>query len=202
MTTPPAITGCILAGGQGRRLDGADKGLVMLGDRPLVAHCADRLRGQVSEVLISANRNQGAYRAYAANVFGDDIAGYAGPLAGLLGALGRASWPHVLTVPCDCPFLPTDLATRLAAALARADAEIAVARTAARLQPVFALVAVSLRDALDDYLASGERKIDRWFAARNTVEVTFEDVAAFANINTAEELAAAHDRLEHDDASP
>jgi molybdopterin-guanine dinucleotide biosynthesis protein A len=123
-------------------------------------------------------------------VFPDDIAGFAGPLAGLHAALARAEHPLVATVPCDSPFLPTDLVARLYAALAEHGAELAVARTFDQPHPVFCLCRTSVLPNLTQYLAGGGRKIDAWYASLNTVEVAFDDEAeAFANINTPEELS-------------
>lgn len=189
------ITGCILAGGEGRRLGGADKGLVELAGEPLVAHCLARLRPQVDAVVISANRNLATYRDFGVPVFDDAREDYAGPLAGVLGALRRAQTRHVVTAACDSPFLPTDLAARLHDALHAAAGEIAVVVTAGRLQPVFALYEVTLADALSDYLDAGGRKIDTWMRQHRLVEVVFDEAEAFMNINTPEDLAAAARRL-------
>lgn len=189
------ITGCILAGGEGRRLGGADKGLVELAGEPLVAHCLARLRPQVGALVISANRNLETYRAFGVPVFDDAREDYAGPLAGCLGALRRADTPYVVTAACDSPFLPADLAARLRDALLAEAGEIAVVVTAGRLQPVFALYDVKLADALAAYLDGGGRKIDTWMRRHRLVEVRFEDADAFVNINTPDDLAAAARRL-------
>ena len=121
ITTPrPAerrITGVLLAGGQGSRMGGVDKGLVELAGRPMAAHALARLAPQVDELIINANQNLAAWQAFGHPVFGDDIGGFAGPLAGLHAALVRARHPLVVTAPCDSPFLPADLVERLATAL-------------------------------------------------------------------------------------
>ena len=114
MASPADITGCILAGGEGRRLGGADKGLVELAGEPLVAHCLARLRPQVDALVISANRNLETYRGFGVPVFDDAREDYAGPLAGCLGALRRADTRYVVTAACDSPFLPTDLVSACA----------------------------------------------------------------------------------------
>lgn len=183
------ITGVLLAGGQGSRMGGVDKGLVMLGGRPMAAHALERLAPQVDEILINANRNLEQWAAFGYPVFGDQVDGFAGPLAGLHAALQHAQHALVLTVPCDSPFLPSDLARRLADGLVRADADLAVAHTFTQAHPVFCLCRRALADHLGAYLAGGGRKIDRWYASLNVVEVAFDDVeAAFRNINTPAEL--------------
>ncbi len=186
------ITGVLLAGGQGNRMGGVDKGLVPLAGRPMAAHVLARLAPQVDEVIINANQNADAWAAFGYPVFGDEIGGYAGPLAGLHAALSRAKYALVATAPCDSPFLPDDLVARLAAALHAAGADLAVARTFDQPQPVFCLCRRELAAHLGDFLAAGGRKIDRWYSSLKVEEVPFDDdEAAFRNINTREELAEA-----------
>jgi molybdopterin-guanine dinucleotide biosynthesis protein A len=186
------VTGVVLAGGLGRRMGGADKGLLPLGSRPMVEQVIERFRPQVDELLISANQNLERYAAFGHRVIPDAVAGYAGPLAGLERALALAAHELVASVPCDSPFLPTDLVARLRAALAAQHAQLAVARTPDGPHPVFCLCRRELHAGLRDYLAAGGRKIDRWYGALRIVEVPFDDQAqAFGNINTRDELAAA-----------
>ncbi|MFZ1573772.1 MAG: molybdenum cofactor guanylyltransferase MobA [Chromatiaceae bacterium] len=178
------ITGVILAGGRARRMGGQDKGLIPLGGRPLVAWIIEALRPQVGRILINANRNTEAYAALGYPVVGDLIAGYQGPLAGIATAMAVAETPWILTLPCDGPYPPPDLAQRLAAALTQADTEIAVARDAERLQPVHALLPVALAPSLHRYLAAGERRIDTWYAQHRLALADFSDCPlGFANLN-------------------
>lgn len=184
------VTGLILAGGQGRRMGGVDKGLQPLRARPLVAWVLERLAPQVDEVVINANQNQAAYARLGPRIVSDRIGGFAGPLAGLQAGLAAAAYPLVATVPCDSPFLPGDLVARLRDALERERADLAVARTGDQPHPVFCLVRTSVAPSLDAFLAGGGRKIDAWYAALAVVEVPFDDEAeAFSNINTRDELA-------------
>ncbi|HNV89759.1 molybdenum cofactor guanylyltransferase MobA [Thauera sp.] len=186
------ITGILLAGGQGSRMGGVDKGLVELAGRPMAAHALERLAPQVDALLINANQNLPAWQAFGHPVFGDDIGGFAGPLAGLHAGLLRAQHPFVVTAPCDSPFLPADLVERLAAALHAADAQLAVAKTFGQPHPVFCLCRRNLADHLGAFLAAGGRKIDRWYGSLKVVEVAFDDEeAAFRNVNTRDELAEA-----------
>jgi len=184
------VTGLVLAGGQGSRMGGVDKGLQTFRGRPMVAHAVERLAPQVDEILINANRNVEDYRRFGHRVISDEIAGFAGPLAGFERGLAHAAGELVATVPCDSPFMPADLVARLRAALEGAKADLAVAKTGAQVHPVFCLMRRSVQGSLTDFLASGQRKIDRWYAALAVVEVPFDDEAdAFLNINTREELA-------------
>ena len=184
------VTGIVLAGGQGRRMGSVDKGLQLLHGKPMVAHVLARLAPQVAEIIINANQNLEAYGGFGHRVVPDAIGGFAGPLAGLHAGLSSASHPLVLTAPCDSPFLPLDLLARLERELGKND--LAVAKTGNQPHPVFSLVRISVRDHLSDFLSSGGRKIDAWYATLNVIEVPFDDEAdAFRNINTREELDSA-----------
>ena len=185
------ITGVVLAGGQGRRMGGVDKGLVPLRGRPMVAWVLERLRPQVETVVINANQHQVTYGQWGDSVVADVIGGSAGPLAGLHAGLKAAMTPFVVTVPCDSPFLPTDLVARLAAARSAGDADLAVAKTHDQAHPVFALVRQTTLPHLEAFLANGGRKVDTWYASLRVVEVAFDDqTEAFSNINTRDELRA------------
>ena len=183
------ITGVVLAGGLGRRMGGIDKGLQELRGRPMVHWVVERLAPQVDELLINANQNTGRYAAFGHRVVPDEIPDFAGPLAGLHAALSAAAHPLVATAPCDSPFLPADLISRLFQALTATNADLAVARTFDQPHPVFCLCRRAVLPHLTEFLAGGGRKIDRWYATLKVVEVAFDDEAdAFENINTREEL--------------
>jgi molybdopterin-guanine dinucleotide biosynthesis protein A len=184
------VTGVVLAGGQGSRMGGVDKGLQPFRGMPMAAHAIERLAPQVDELLINANRNPEAYAVFGHRVIADEIEGFAGPLAGFERGLAHASGSLVVTVPCDSPFLPADLVARLRAALEAAGADLAVAKTGDQAHPVFSLMRRDVHASLEAFLASGQRKIDKWYAALRVVEVSFDDVEdAFRNINTRDELA-------------
>jgi molybdopterin-guanine dinucleotide biosynthesis protein A len=173
-------------------MGGVDKGLVELDGKPMVAHVLARLAPQVGDVMINANQNAERYGALGYPVVPDAVGGFAGPLAGLHAGMSAARGAFVVTVPCDSPFVPMDLVARLAAALEKAGGQLAVAKTFAQPHPVFALARRDVLPNLAAFLEAGGRKIDAWYAALATIEVSFDDEAdAFRNINTAEELAAA-----------
>jgi molybdopterin-guanine dinucleotide biosynthesis protein A len=183
------ITGLILAGGRGSRMGDSDKGLQLFRGKPMVEHVLERFAPQVDETIINANRNLERYAQYGHRVVPDDIDGFAGPLAGLHIGMRSAATPLIATSPCDSPFLPLNLIARLQDALVAQDADLAVAKTFAQAHPVFCLTKTALEPHLRQFLESGQRKIDKWYATLNVVEVQFDDNAdAFANINTAEEL--------------
>jgi molybdopterin-guanine dinucleotide biosynthesis protein A len=158
----------------------------------MVSHVIARLAPQVDEILINANRNVEAYRALGYRVVPDSITGFAGPLAGFERGLGSATGELVATVPCDSPLLPGDLVARLRERLESAGAELAVAKTGDQAHPVFCLMRRSVHSSLREFLGSGQRKIDKWYASLKVVEVAFDDEAqAFMNINTRAELSDA-----------
>jgi molybdopterin-guanine dinucleotide biosynthesis protein A len=183
------ITGVILAGGLSRRMGGVDKGLQLLNGKPMVQRVLERFAPQVNEVLINANQNAAQYGALGHPVVPDQIPDFAGPLAGLHAALSKAAHPLVATVPCDSPFLPVDLVSRLKTALDAHAADLAVARTFNQAQPVFCLCRREALPHLTAFLESGGRKFDLWYATLKVIEVAFDDEAdAFGNINTCDEL--------------
>ncbi len=186
------ITGLILAGGRGSRMGGADKGLQVLNGMPLALHALWRLQPQVGEVMINANRNLAAYEAFGAPVWPDALADYAGPLAGFLCGLEHCEMPWLLSVPCDSPNFPLDLAQRLSQAVSENNADIAIACTdeagVLQRQPVFCLMKASLLESLVRYTQDGGRKIDAWVRQHPHADVVFDDSAAFFNANTLEDL--------------
>lgn len=189
LSTIDDITGVILAGGKGRRMGGLDKGLVELDGRPLIAHVIDRLRPQVSALLINANRNTEEYRRFGFLVTEDELEDYQGPLAGFAAALRSADTDYILTVPCDGPFFPENLAKRLLSALKDNKAELAVAHDGERMQPVYALIPRALLPSLTGFLNRGERKIDRWYALHKTALADFSDTPnSFFNINSSADI--------------
>ena len=191
-----SITGLILAGGRARRMEGQDKGLIKLLGKPMIAYSIDALQTQLENIIINANRNQDHYRQYAEHVMADDISGYHGPLAGVATALKRIDTELLMTIPCDSPFLPCDLVSRLAKPFINGNIDISVAHNGERIQPVFSLLRKSLSHSLDAYLASSERRIDRWFEQHAVQPVDFSDVPdTFDNINTPDDLKRAEIRL-------
>jgi len=198
MAAPPsraAITGLVLAGGRGQRLGGVDKGLQPWQGRALVDHAIERLAPQVGAMMISANRSAADYASRGARVIADARDDFPGPLAGMLAGLRAATTPWLAVVPCDSPRLPTDLVDRLAGGLAGRDGAVVqrdLGAAGVRLEPVCCLLSTALADDLARYLDDGHRRVEAWLA-RHAAPVRFDrpdDAAAFANINTPEDLAS------------
>jgi molybdenum cofactor guanylyltransferase len=195
------ITGIVLAGGRGSRMGGIDKGLQIYKGTPLAKHAIQQLQPQVGVVLINANRNLEDYGAwgkqFAANVIVDDLADFAGPLAGFQVGLQHCKTPYLMTVPCDTPRFPADLVRRLGEALSQQSADIAMVSSpdeegVLRHQPVFCLLKRELEGSLKAFTDAGGRKIGAWAAQHKLVRVDFnethDDPKAFFNANTLEDL--------------
>jgi molybdopterin-guanine dinucleotide biosynthesis protein A len=185
-----AITGLVLCGGRGTRMGGVEKALLPWAGRPLLAQVLERLSPQVATVALNVNREAARYAGFGLPLWPDADDRLPGPLAGWLAALQRVQTPWLLSVPCDSPLLPPDLATRLAGPLAAPGAPpLAIATTADGPQPVFALLHRSLAPALAAALAAGERGVQRFARAQGAAEVRFDDAVAFADADTPQDLA-------------
>jgi molybdenum cofactor guanylyltransferase len=190
------VTGVILAGGQARRMGGQDKGLIMLNDKPMIEIIINTFKPQTAKLIINANRNHDHYSQYGLEIVADELSGFCGPLAGMASALQTINTDYMVTAPCDSPFIPVDLVQRLADALENKSTEISVAHNGERIQPVFCMIKKTLLESLNDYLAAGERKIDRWFEQHNYAIADFSDKPeTFENINTPEDIEIALSRL-------
>lgn len=188
MSETRKLTGVILAGGASRRMGGQDKGLVLFRERPLVAWVIDALAPQVDEILIVANRNPEAYRAFGHRVISDLRPDFPGPLAGFEAALTHASHDWILTCPTDAPLLPAEYACLMSrAALGSA----AVAFVEAHWQPVFSLLPKTALSSLSTALDAGERKAQRWLASLDPELINLDEYAAqLRDADTQEDLLA------------
>lgn len=197
-----AVNGLILAGGKSRRMGGDDKSFRMLGGKPLIAHVIERIRPQVSELIINAG-DADRFKEFGLEVIADVVEGRAeegpaGPLAGVLSGLerlaGKPGGEWLLTVPVDTPFLPPDLAERLTDAVRQDQADMACAMSKGRVHPTVGLWPVSMAEELRHALVvEGLRKARLWMARYRVARVAFDDAPAdpFFNINRPEDLAEA-----------
>lgn len=193
------IAGVVLAGGLARRMGGGDKGLRLLGGRPVIDHVIARVKPQVADLAINANGDAGRFADWRLPVVPDPIADNPGPLAGVLAGLDWAAGAvpgatHVASFPCDAPFVPLDLVARLAEVLVEQGADMACARSDGRNHPVVGLWPIALRDALRAALVEeGVRKVDIWTARYRLATANFDATPAdpFFNANKPDDLAAA-----------
>ena len=186
MSSPPTITGLILAGGAGLRVGGADKGLLPWRDEPMAVHVARRLRPQVSRLLISCNRNREFYATLADATVADSRRDFQGPLAGVEAAIPLVTGAFLVIAPCDSPLLPLDLVERLLAPLlaARADADISYAHDGKQAQYLCAAIRASVLPSLPPFLDAAHRAVRLWYAQHRCKIVDFSSQAdCFANFN-------------------
>lgn len=185
----PTVCGVILAGGLARRMGGDDKGLLNFQGQPLIQHVISRLHHQVDQLLINANRNIDRYQQFGYRVISDTLEDFQGPLAGMLSGMRHAETDYILSVPCDGPLLSLKLRQRMLETLLVSGKTIAVATDGKRMQPVYSLMPRHLQADLAKFLASGERKIDHFFAQYPTAEVDFSDKSdCFVNLNHPEDI--------------
>ena len=185
------ITAVILAGGQGRRMGGEDKGLIEFNGHPIIEILIEQLKKQQVDIIINANRNHDIYQAYGLPVVSDELADFQGPLAGFATAINAVKTDYILTLPCDGPFLADNFVELFIEAQACEQSTICVADDGERLQPVYALIDVKLIGSLNEFLQSGDRKIDRWYAQHKYTRVDFSNKKTmFGNINRPEDRQA------------
>lgn len=197
------ILGVLLAGGLSRRFGGGDKSLNVLAGRTLLARVAVRARPQVQALILNAGGDGARFASAGLEpmpaIVPDVVSGALGPLAGVLTGMAwarshmrGARW--VATFATDAPFLPLDLVARLRAAARQQQASIAIATSAGRVHPVFALWSMDLLDDLRTAVAAeGVRKVMAWVERHSVVEVDFDadPIDPFFNVNTPEDLARA-----------
>lgn len=170
-------------------MGGQDKGLVSYRNTELIKHVIDAISQQTTQIIINANRNLEQYQRFGYPVVEDTLGGFQGPLSGFLAAMSFASTDYILTLPCDGPVVTDDYLEKMQQALNNSNSELVVASDGTRMQPVYALIPVSLKQDLYEFLDQGDRKIDLWYARHNYSQAEFPPEAGlFTNINTPDEL--------------
>lgn len=198
-TRESKLSAIILSGGRATRMNGLDKGLVQLQNKPLVQHVIERLIPQADEILLNANREITRYEAFNLPILQDDNHDFIGPLAGFSIGLSHCKYDYLLTVPCDSPLLLADLAERLLKALINESSDIAVAKSDGNTHPVFSLMKKSVLPSLLAYIMQGGRKVSTWQKSLQYIEVEFNECSeAFINLNTFEELDTLALKLSND----
>jgi molybdopterin-guanine dinucleotide biosynthesis protein A len=193
------VLGVLLAGGLARRMGGGDKCLRALGGRPILEHVIERARPQVAALLLNANGEPTRFAGFGLPVAADVVEGFAGPLAGVLTGMtwARAKRPDlawVATFATDTPFFPTDLVSRLIAAVEAEGADLACCASARRHHPVFGLWPIRLLEDLRAAMVEDDiRKVDVWTERHRLAVATFaaDPFDPFFNANRPEDLAEA-----------
>ena len=182
------ISSVILAGGQGLRMDGVDKGLIEFRGLPLVAHVASVIESKVDKIYISANRSFDSYASYG-EVISDDLLGFQGPLAGISKALKVCSTKYLLVLPCDSPLVDSKLIDDLIIRMKQKDADICVAHDGSIMHATFALMKSNLGKSLEHFLNDGGRKMALWYRQRNLERIDVSDrLVVLTNLNKPEDL--------------
>jgi molybdopterin-guanine dinucleotide biosynthesis protein A len=184
-----SVTGIILSGGQARRMQGQDKGLLPFQGRPLIVHVIERISRQLGHLCINANRHLNEYRHLGYPVFGDDWPDYQGPLAGFYSALQHCAGDWFCIVPCDTPFLPTDLVARLILQANQSQVPVVSVSDGRHVHGTVCLFHRECEASLLDYYQRGEHRVQEWITSRPHALVDYSDQAdAFLNINLPQQL--------------
>lgn len=191
--------GVILAGGQARRLNGADKGLLEIGGKTMLERLIDRLAPQCAALAVNANGDLKRFDPFRLPVVADSVSGFAGPLAGVLAGMDYAAsqFPqatHIVTVPVDTAFIPSDLVAKLEAARISNEADIAVASSAAHMHFAVALWPLDLREKLRFDLTEAKTRRVSAFIERHRFAVAMwraDPYDPFFNVNTTDDVAKA-----------
>ena len=197
----PSTLGLVLAGGLARRMGGGDKALIEIGDRAILDRVLETLQPQLDGIILNANGDPARFARFGLPVVSDDIPDFAGPLAGILAGLDwlavhRPEIEWMVSVPGDCPFLPTDLVQRLHAVREEAGTKLACARSGDWRHPVVGLWHVSLRDDLRHAIVVEDlHKIEVWTARHGIAIAEWPDTPfdPFFNVNTPEDRARANE---------
>jgi molybdenum cofactor guanylyltransferase len=189
MSRQNTVAGVVLAGGLARRMGQSDKGLLLFKQQPLVSYAVTAMAPLVDELFISANRNLNAYRQFGYPVISDATPDFDGPLAGILAAMQATQAGILLVMPCDSPLIESVHLQQLLAGVQDEEVDISVSFDGERLHPLCAALRIALRDDLQDYLASGARKVQNWYQRHRLLKVVFDDaINIFANINSLDQL--------------
>jgi molybdopterin-guanine dinucleotide biosynthesis protein A len=193
--------GLVLAGGLARRMGGGDKALIEIGGRTILERVLETIAPQCDGIILNANGDPARFARFGLPIVPDDIPDFAGPLAGILAgldwaAIHRPEIAWMVSVPGDCPFLPTDLVARLHAARDAADTPLACAKSGDWRHPVAGLWPVALRADLRRALVDEDlHKIEVWTVRHGIALAEWPDrpVDPFFNVNTPDDRERAHD---------
>jgi molybdopterin-guanine dinucleotide biosynthesis protein A len=193
------VVGVVLSGGRSSRMGGGDKCLLRLTGRPVLTRIVDRLRPQVSRVIINANGDPSRFDDFGLPVIADSIAGLAGPLAGVHAGLEWVKTHakdvrRIATIASDTPFFPSDLVRRFLSEPGDYPV-LLVAASSEGVHPVVGLWPVALAPQIEESLRCGMRKVGAFAKEHGAIEVFFAPVRIgetvvdpFFNINRPEDL--------------
>lgn len=193
-TALPPCSILLLAGGQGQRMGGRDKGLVEWNGEPLIAHLHRVTRPLTDDLIVSCNRNQETYARYADQLVQDTDTDFAGPLAGIRTALPKARHDWLLILPCDVPLIDKALLLELRQmAFEHPDRPIMV-REGDHWQPLICILPTAHARVLEAAWQSGERSPGRAMQILTPIALQLQEGdPRLANLNTPDLLTQVTD---------
>lgn len=188
----------VLAGGQGSRMSGRDKGLILFDGEPMARHTIRILAPIASnhQVLINCNRNVEAYRNLSPRICQDISIGYQGPLAGIEAVLSSSEADVVFIMPCDTPFADKSIIELIAGKLIETAMRSEHFRPIAlqsgeQKHPLHCCIPRSYLPSVQSSLQTGRHKLMQWFDENDAIWLDFDHGQALNNINTPKQLSSA-----------
>jgi molybdopterin-guanine dinucleotide biosynthesis protein A len=179
----------ILAGGQGQRMGGVDKGLMQWHNKPLIAHIIERLTPQVDEIIISCNRNMEQYKSFGYRCIKDTSDDFLGPLAGIASGIEISRYNSILVCPCDTPLIPLNLLQQLENTMQQSGASAVIACDNRNQHYSHALLTKEFAKTASGQLLTKKRALKSWYETTHWRCAAFDNSnKAFTNINTLEQL--------------
>lgn len=185
------ITAVILAGGKGSRMGDLDKGLVKLANKPLIEYVVNAIQQHVNHIMISANRNINEYQKLGFPVISDGQDEFNGPLSGICEALKICETNYLLVLPCDSPFIESDIIEKLYNSAKDNNSDVALMHDGHFLQPLFSLISRNALASLEACIAAKNFKAKQWMTDQRHSIVEDHREMMFFNINNNEALSKA-----------
>lgn len=192
MAAVVSIPVVVLTGGVGVRI-GGNKAARILAEKSFLARSLEKACSYSPQFAVSTNKLNELDVPDGTVLLFDDTDNN-GPISGLSSAINYAATrdaDYVLIMPCDTPFLPVDLMSRLSASIGEANAAVAFCNM--RLHAACSLWRADVATSLPAYLAQGRRSLIGFAEAVGYVSVEWQSQPfdPFFNINTAEDLVKA-----------
>lgn len=179
------ISCIILAGGQGKRMGGIDKGLQCYQDKRLIDHTIENIAPQVDDIVISANRNIEVYEKLGYQVVSDDNNNFNGPLAGIASSIPHCKHEWILVIPCDMPALPDKLVSAL---LQHTNHSSLIIVNSDNKYQLILMMNRRMHASIAECLENNQFTVMRWVDSVDHHTLIIDNDAYLHNINTARDL--------------
>ena len=188
------ILGVVLDGGKSERF-GQNKSMVKFGNKTLLEHILYKIKSKFSKIIIVSNEN----KIKDFTIIKDCIEGQLGPLVGVLSAMkwikkNNFSYSWVATFPCDTPFFNISIIDEFKKASKLNDSYLYFVKTKEKRHNIFGLWSIKLIEILEeDIIKNNYRKVEKWAykIGVKTINVSYDNIDPFFNINTKEDLIEA-----------